>query len=98
MQFYEKRWVYTTPGYTYWPATNTCSSSLDLTDANACPPYNEAASRATIKVCAPHVASRNGIKPGARHVVPAALRGIKWQAAETLNTQFLQTQLHSNYL
>lgn len=67
-------------------------------DRNECPPYNETASRATTKVCATHVASRNGRKPGARYVVPAAQRRIKWQAAETLSTQFLQAQLHSNYL
>jgi hypothetical protein len=50
------------------------------------------------KICTPHVASRNRGQPGARYVVPAAPRGIKCQAAETLNTQFLQTQLHSKYM
>jgi hypothetical protein len=63
VQFYQTRWVSTTSGYPYWPAT--CSSSLDLTHTNACPPYNEAASRATMKGCAAHVASRNGRQPGA---------------------------------
>jgi len=53
-----------------------------------------------MKVCAAHVASRNGRQPDARYVVPAAPRGIKWQAAEMFNTQFLQkhVQLHGSYL
>jgi len=42
-----------------------------------------------MKVCAAHVASRNGRQPGARDVVPATPRGIRRQAVETLNTPIL---------
>ena len=45
LQFYETRWVYTTPGYPYWPATSTCSSSLDLTEMSVRPTMRQQVGR-----------------------------------------------------